>query len=107
MTDVVTWTDGSFEIVPRPQLPATGVNAQLPIEICLTVARRRSTRMVEIMNVLGADDVTFYVPPSAAPPTAEEGQVIDSAKLWALAGDRLTAGDIAATFAGGTVCHVR
>jgi hypothetical protein len=100
VTDVVTWTDGSFDVVPRTQPPATGVNAQLPIEICLTVARRRSARMLEIMNVLGADDITFYVPPNAKPPESEAGQVIDSARLWALAGDRLSAANIAATFAG-------
>lgn len=100
VTDVVTWTDGTFDIVPRSQMPATGVNAMLPIEICLTVARRRQSRMLEIMAVLGADDVTFYVPPSAQPPKPEDGHMIDAAKLWALAGDRLTAADIAATFAG-------
>ncbi|MEO8699303.1 MAG: DUF4388 domain-containing protein [Kofleriaceae bacterium] len=100
VTDIITWTDGSFDVVPRTQPPATGVNAQLAIDICLTVARRRAARMVDIMNVLGADDITFYVPPAAVAPPAEDDQVIDSAKLWALAGDRYTASDIAATFAG-------
>jgi hypothetical protein len=100
VTDVVTWTDGTFDIVPRSQSPATGVNAQLAVEVCLTVARRRSARMIEIMNVLGADDATFYVPPDAVPPEAGAGQVIDGARLWALAGDRHTAADIAATFSG-------
>src|SRR5215470_9575531 len=100
VTDVLTWTDGAFDVVPRTQPPATGVNAQLPIEICLTVARRRSSRMNEIMTLLGADDVSFYAPPSARPPPRQEGEVIDLAKLWALAGDRHTAADIAATFSG-------
>jgi len=100
VTDVLTWTDGAFDVVPRTQPPATGVVAQLPIEICLTVARRRSSRMNEIMTALGADDVTFYVPPSAKPPPAQDGEVIDLGKLWALAGDRHTAADIAATFSG-------
>jgi len=100
VTDIVTWTEGTFDVVPRTQAPATGVNAGLPIEICLTVARRRSARMTNIMDVLGADDCTFYVPPDAKPPPSEDGQVIDSARLWALAGDRHTAADIAATFAG-------
>ncbi len=99
-TDVVTWTDGTFDVVPRGQSPATGVDAQLPIEICLTVARRRLARMVDIMNVLGSDDIAFYCPPTVNPPTSEDGQVIDLAKLWALAGDRHTAADIAAAFAG-------
>ena len=44
VTDVVTWTEGQFDVVPRSQPPATGVNAQLPSEICLTVARRRFIR---------------------------------------------------------------
>ena len=52
------------------------------------------------MGVLGADDVTFYVPPSATPPKGEEGSVLDHQKVWALAGDRHTAADIAAAFSG-------
>jgi len=100
VTDVTTWTEGSFDVVLRNQSPATGVDAQLPIEICLTVARRRSQRMIDVMNLLGSDEVSFYCPPSAQAPSGEDGQVIDTAKLWALAGDRRTAADIAATFAG-------
>jgi hypothetical protein len=76
------------------------VIAQLGIEVCLTVARRRADRMAEIMSVLGGDDVTFYVPPTATPPEPSDGDVIDSVKVWSLAGDRHTAGDIAAAFAG-------
>ncbi len=100
VTDIVTWTDGTFDVIPKVQPPATGVVAQLAIDICLTVARRRSARMNEIMGILGADDVTFYVPPSAAPPAGEDGSVLDHQRIWALAGDRHTAADIAAAFAG-------
>ncbi|HWU88838.1 MAG TPA: DUF4388 domain-containing protein, partial [Kofleriaceae bacterium] len=100
VTDLVTWTEGTFEIVPRAQPLATGVNAQLPIDVCLTVARRRAARMTQIMNALGGDEVMFYVPPNAVPPPAAEGQVIAPARLWALAGDRHTAGEIAAMFGG-------
>lgn len=100
ITDVLTWTEGQFDVVPRSQPPTTGVNAQLPIEICLTVARRRTARMTAIMQVLGSDDVTFYVPPEARPPAPEPGQVIDVAKVWGLAGDRRSAADIAAAFSG-------
>jgi hypothetical protein len=100
VADVLTWTDGAFDVVPRTRENATGVNSQLPIDICLTVARRRSARMVEVMSMLGGDDVTFYVPPSAAPPPSEEGAVIDAAKAWALAGDRRAASEIAAAFRG-------
>ena len=53
------------------------------------------------MGILGADDVTFYVPPSAPPPRAPAtDDVVDVAKVWALAGDRHTAADIAAAFSG-------
>jgi len=103
VTDVLTWTEGQFDVVPRAQPPGTGVNAQLPIEICLTVARRRTARMTAIMEVLGSDDVTFNVPPNAAPPPAappEDGQVIDVPRIWAMAGDRRAAADIAAAFSG-------
>jgi Domain of unknown function (DUF4388) len=100
VTDVVTWTEGQFDVVPRTQPPATGVNAQLPIEICLTVARRRSSRMTAIMDTLGSDDITFEVPPNALPPVPEDGQVIDVPRIWALAGDRRAAADIAAAFSG-------
>ena len=99
VTDVITWTDGQFDVVPRAQTPSTGVNAQLAVDVCLTVARRRSARMTEIMEILGADDVTFFVPPGATAPTSRDGDLIDTGKAWALAGDRHTAADIAATFA--------
>src|SRR5215468_10305068 len=100
VTDVLTWTEGQFDVVPRSQPPATGVNAQLPIEICLTVARRRAARMTAIMDVLGNDDATFQVPPSALPPGPEVGQVLDLSRIWGMAGDRRTAADIAAAFSG-------
>lgn len=98
VTDVITWHDGQFDVVPRTQAPSTGVNAQLAIDICLTVARRRAVRMDEIMGILGADDVTFYVPPGATPPPRADGDVVDAVKVWGLAGDRHTAADIAAAF---------
>lgn len=99
VTDVITWHEGQFDVVPRIQSQA-GVVAQLGIEVCLTVARRRSARMTEIMEALGADDVTFYVPPNAAPPASYGSDVVDVVKVWSLAGDRHTAGDIAAAFSG-------
>src|SRR4051812_31952246 len=100
VTDIVTWTDGTFDLIPKAQPPATGVIAQLAIDICLTAPRRRAPQMTEIRGVLGADDSTFYVPPSAPPPPSETGWVLAPAQIWALAGDRHSAGDIAATFSG-------
>lgn len=99
VTDVITWNDGQFDVVPRSQPPSTGVSAELSIEVCLTVARRRAARMTEIMEILGADDVTFFVPPGATAPSARKDEIVDPARAWALAGDRHTAADIAATFA--------
>jgi hypothetical protein len=56
--------------------------------------------MSAVMEVLGSDDVTFEAPAGALPPPASDGQVIDVAKIWALAGDRRTATDIAGAFFG-------
>lgn len=98
VTDVLTWTDGTFEVVPRSPPTTTGVNASLSIELCLTVAHQRAERMHQIASLLGNDDVIFAVPPGAAPPSQTTDDVVDMHKVWALAGDRLTAAEIAATF---------
>lgn len=100
VTDVMTWTEGTFEVQPGPQPQTSAVGAQLSIEICLTVARRRAARMMQIMSLLGSDDVTFYVPPEAVPPPSDAIHLIDRARLWALAGDRRTASELAAMFRG-------
>lgn len=100
VTDILTWTEGTFDVLPRGAPQTSGVNAQLPIDICLTVARRRAARLAEIMDVLGSDDVTFFVPPEAAPPPADPMEIIDRARLWELAGDRRSAGELAAVFRG-------
>jgi hypothetical protein len=92
VTDVITWNEGQFDFVPRAQAQA-GVVAELAIDVCLT-------RMTEVMGILGSDDITFYVPANAAPPAGRDGEVVDSVKVWTLAGDRHTAGDIAAAFSG-------
>jgi hypothetical protein len=100
VTDVITWSEGTFEVLPRAAPQTIGVNAHISIDICLTVARRRAARMTQIMDTLGTDDVTFFVPPEAVPPVPDAVQLIDRARLWALAGDRRTAGELAATFRG-------
>ena len=99
VTDVITWIDGQFDVVPRSS-QSTGVIAELGIDVCLTVARRRAPRMTEVMGVLGSDDVVFYVPTNAAPPPTRADEVVDPATIWTLAGDRHSAGDIAACFCG-------
>jgi hypothetical protein len=98
--DVLTWTDGTFDLVPRNLPPSTGVPARLSIDAGMIVARRRVARATEIAVVLGGDDCTFYAPPDASPPLAISGDAIDSVKLWGMAGDRKSAGDMAAAFSG-------
>lgn len=101
VTDLLTWTGGDFDVGAKQAAPQTGVAASIPIEVCLTVARRRAARMVELMELLGGDDVTFAVPADATPPRSHAGDAaVDAARAWALAGDRHTAGEIAAAFAG-------
>src|SRR5690606_33064499 len=62
--------------------------------------RRRRARMNEIMEILGSDEVTFFAPAGATPPSGEDGTVLDTAKIWGLARDRLSATEIAAAFSG-------
>lgn len=100
VTDVVTWTDGTFDVIPRPQPAATGIAAQLAIDVCLTVGRRRAARMTEIMGALGSDDALFYAPPTASAPRPADGATVDVAKLWLQACERRPAADLAAGFAG-------
>lgn len=98
--DVLTWTEGSFDVIPRPQPPAIGVDAQLPIEICLTVGQRRAARLAEALAALGSDDATFFAPPSAEAPPPADGDVVDVARAWTLASERRAAKEIAAAMAG-------
>jgi hypothetical protein len=100
VTDVVTWTDGTFDILPKTIGPSTWVNAQLAIDICLTVARRRRERMNEIIDALGSDEVTFFAPTGATAPPVEDGAVLDTSRIWVLASGRLPATEIAAAFSG-------
>src|SRR3569623_480329 len=44
VSDVITWNDGQFDVVPRQQ-PSTGVVAHLAVDVCLPVDRRHSERM--------------------------------------------------------------
>jgi hypothetical protein len=100
ITDVLTWTDGMFDVVPRNLPPSTGVPAQLAIDVCMTIGRRRQPRATEIALVLGADDATFYAGPEAVSPPTHVSDPIDVAKLWKMACDRRTAGEMAAAFSG-------
>lgn len=100
VTDIVAWHDGNFDVVPRARATVPGVNAQLAVDICLTVAQRRAVRMEAIMNVLGSDDATFYASPLASPPPPDPDEVTDPANVWMHATHRLTAAGIAATLAG-------
>lgn len=100
VTDVLAWRDGQFDVVPRARSPVPGVNAQLSVDVCLTVAKRRTIRMGAIMNILGSDDATFYASPAASAPPPDPAEVVDPANVWIHAAENLTAASIAAAHAG-------
>ena len=101
VTDVITWHDGQFDVVPRTQPPATGVNAQL-LDRGLPDRRpppRRAhgrdhehprRRRRHVLRAAGATPPTGRASATSSTPR----------RSWALAGDRNTAADIAAAFAG-------
>jgi hypothetical protein len=102
VTDILTWTDGTFDVVLRSQPPSAGVGASIAIDIALTVARRRSQRLTQAIGQIGGDDdVTFYVPPStAAQPSAPSDIAIDASRLWMLLQTGLSIGQLAASLGG-------
>ena len=67
VTDVVSWTDGEFEVVPRPNPAGAGVAAGIPVEVCLAIARRRRERLAKAAALIGSDDVSFQVSAGTAP----------------------------------------
>ena len=72
VTDVITWRDGHFDMAPRLKPAVPGLRAELSIDVCLTVARRRANRMEAIMNVLASDDATFFASPHSTAPAVEQ-----------------------------------
>jgi hypothetical protein len=100
VTDVLSWRDGTFDLIPRPQPTAAGVPAVLAIDVCLTIGRRRSKRLSEALRVLGGDEACFYAPPSAVPPTSDGAAAVDPLRLWKLASERKPTTDIVAAMGG-------
>ena len=102
ITDVLSWTDGNFDIVARHQPFSAGITASITVEVSLNVARRRSARLAQAMTLIGSDDASFYIPPSVTSPPAVDGvdPPIDSAKLWDLVQRQLTAAQLAAALGG-------
>jgi Domain of unknown function (DUF4388) len=96
VSDLVTWTDGSFELDPRPA-PGGGVAASIALEVCLTVARRRIGRWSQIRAVIPEDHARFF--PRLSSPV-EIDSAIDGARLWGLAIAGESASRIAASCGG-------
>ncbi len=100
VTDVLSWRDGTFDVIPRAQPVAAGVPAVLSIDVCLTIGRRRSKRLTEALRLLGGDDASFYAPPSAVPPHADSTSPVDPLRLWRLASERRVTMDLVAMMGG-------
>jgi hypothetical protein len=101
VTDVVTWTDGTFDLVARAQPPSAGISAAISVDVCLTIARRRSAQLAQALALIGGDEVSFYVPGSAsAPPRVDLGNHLDAARLWKLVQGGLTVAQLAASVGG-------
>jgi Domain of unknown function (DUF4388) len=100
VTDVLSWRDGSFDLIPRPQPTSAGVPAVLAIDVCLTIARRRSKRLSEALRLLGGDESCFYAPPSATPPSPDTSLSVDPLRLWKLASERRPTTEIVAAMSG-------
>jgi hypothetical protein len=101
VTDVVTWSDGTFDLVARAQPPSAGISAAIDVEVCLTIARRRSPKLAQALAVVGGDDASFYVPPSVTqPPPIDVDGAIDTDRLWKLIQGGLTVAQLIASLGG-------
>lgn len=81
VSDLVTWTEGTFEFEPRA-VASQGVIATIGLDVCLTVARRRIARWAQIHQLIGDDAVRFFA--RATEPPAIDSP-IDGARVWGLA----------------------
>ena len=101
VTDVVTWPDGTFDLVARAQPPSAGISAAINVEVCLNIARRRSPRLAQALALIGGDEASFYVPPSVtAPPVVDVEGGIDPNRLWKLIQSGLTVAQLTASLGG-------
>lgn len=100
VTDVLSWRDGAFDLIPRAQPVVAGVPAVLSIEVCLTIGRRRSKRLSEALRLLGGDDACFYAPPSAVAPHVDPSSPVDPLRLWKLAAERRPTMELVAVMGG-------
>jgi hypothetical protein len=96
VSDLITWTDGTFELDPKPPV-ATGIGTAIGLDVCLTVARRRVGRWAQIRAAVGDDQARFYARRTDAP---EIDSAIDGARVWALAIAGESAARIAAACGG-------
>jgi|SRR5688572_26803084 hypothetical protein len=101
VTDVVTWTEGTFDVVARSQPPSAGISAAIGVDVCLTIARRRSPQLAQALGLIGGDDATFYVPSRlTAPPAVDLGAALDPDRLWKLVQSGLTVAQLTASVGG-------
>ena len=96
VSDLVTWTDGTFELDPKVPLTA-GVQTPIALDVCLTVARRRVGRWSQIRTAIPDDNAHFYARRSEPP---EIDSPIDGTRVWQLAIAGETAARIAAASGG-------
>jgi Domain of unknown function (DUF4388) len=96
ISELVTWTDGTFELEPRAASLA-GVTASIPLDVCLTVARRRVGRWAQIRGVVPTDGARFFARATDPPPIDSP---VDRATVWAMAIGGTSAAGIAAAARG-------
>jgi hypothetical protein len=96
VSDLLTWTDGTFELDERPALTG-GVSAPINLDVCVTVARRRVGRWAQIRAAIPDDTVSFFAKRTDAPSIDSP---IDGGRVWQLAILGETASRIAASCGG-------
>jgi hypothetical protein len=96
VSDLITWTDGTYELDPRTPITG-GVVAPINLDVCLTVARRRVGRWAQIRAAIPDEAVHFYARRTEPP---EIDSPIDGTRVWELAIAGETASRIAAAAGG-------
>ena len=96
VSDLLTWTDGTFELDPRPAASG-GISVPIGLDVCVTVARRRVGRWAQIRAAIPDETACFFAKRTDAP---EIDSPIDAARVWQLAIGGETAARIAAACNG-------
>jgi hypothetical protein len=96
VSDLLTWTEGTFELEPRSAVSG-GVSAPINLDVCVTVARRRVGRWAQIRAAIPDESACFFPKRTEAP---EIDSPIDATRVWQLAVAGETAARIAAACGG-------